>query len=191
MAGGSQEVRIDVKLIPGKKSRTEMAMGKPPATTLIIDDGKTLWTYTTTMHQYMKRPSQIAQSGGHAAESSLPTLALTRMFKDAKAVVTGTRSVQGKPAYIVAVTPVKPSPMGFKRAELVVDQATSRMRRFSLVSSMPGGAGAAQELTTTGVVQSETFDKPIPASAFTFTPPKGVKEMQMVPGMGRPQPRQK
>jgi outer membrane lipoprotein-sorting protein len=182
---GMQDMKIHMRIIPGKKARVEVAGGMPQMSTTMVDDGTNLWIYMAAMNSYMKQASQIAQVGGGMALRGVPMMGLTTQLQGMKAVVKGIRTIHGKPAYVVVVTSTKSGPMKIKRAELVVDKATNWLRQFSVSMSMGGhGAGKSQDIVSSGVIQDEQFDVAIPDSAFVFTPPEGAKEMQTPVGMG-------
>jgi outer membrane lipoprotein-sorting protein len=192
---GKMTLRLDIKK-SGKKSALstspvgqasgQFAMLGAGASSQIVDDGVNMWIYTPMLKSYMKRPSM----GGKGVASPFQDIA--GMTKQADIKLTGTESVSGRPSYVIQVNPKKAPKGGSQKVTFYIDQATYHMTQMKMNSTTPSMSGSSQQVLVTMQVQSEKFDQPVADSAFRFTPPAGVKEMQggfpgmMGGGAGRP-----
>ncbi|HSV74772.1 MAG TPA: hypothetical protein VLH79_13520 [Chthonomonadales bacterium] len=194
---GTMVSTLDLKVIPGKslrivttpsdKSTGMFAMAAAQGAMQMVDDGKTLWIYQPALKQYMKQPSQIATMGPGALRN-LPGVGNQldeETLKNSRVVVTGTRTVQGRPAHVVQVTPNRPA-RGVQSMTLLIDRATHRLRGITTVANQPVAQGQPpQRMTVQITFRNERVGAAIPASVFRFTPPPGSTEVQM-PAQGRP-----
>jgi outer membrane lipoprotein-sorting protein len=186
--------RLQLKMVAGKKLRAEvllvktpMAGGKPAGkpskqAILAVDDGTAQWIYQSDKKTCMRNaPGASNLARFLAALAGLP-LDMRMQLTNVKAVIAGRPSVQGRPAYLIVVSPAKPGSPGITNAEVTVDQATNRLRMIVTKSGTT---------VSTLTIVSEILDKPIPAGAFKFTPPPGTKVTGLAAptGAGRPAPR--
>ena len=134
-----------------------------PSGDRIISDGTSVWIYlpTSAPGQVMRASADAAQGTGMDVSTELLTAPRTR-FDVADA---GAATVNGRATRIVALTPR--TARNYTRARLWIDDADGIVRQLELTEN-------------SGVVRTITFrtiqlNGSIPASAFKFEIPKGVK----------------
>jgi outer membrane lipoprotein carrier protein len=131
----------------------------------IVSDGKLLWVYlpNSTPGQVMKRS---------ATDRSAVPIDFTGQFLEApksKYDITaiGTKTVDGHTAHGFKVVPKPGTSSPFTTASVWVDDDDSLIREFEGTES----SGITRHIH----IQSLDLNPPVDRSAFTFTPPSGVK----------------
>ncbi len=134
-----------------------------PAGNLIVQDGHTLWVYTTEPRQVVR--ATLTGKPGESPDFMAEFLDQPRQ----RFTVTYVRpdSVGGRAADLISLAPKVPGNLPYRRVLVWVDRADSLVRRLEINE----GSGGLRRLT---------FDRlrvnvPIPASTFRFTPPRGVR----------------
>jgi len=134
-----------------------------PSGDRIVSDGTSVWIYlpTSAPGQVMRASADAAQGTGMDVSTELLTAPRTR-FDVADA---GAATVNGRATRIVALTPR--TARNYTRARLWIDDADGIVRQLELTEN-------------SGVVRTITFrtiqlNSKLPASAFKFEVPKGVK----------------
>lgn len=187
---GTMNSRADIKTAGKKTAVTNTVIGQPTGmmamagsqgNSQMVDDGTTTWVYIPSQKKYMKMPSR-----GQANPMDLRTMLSS--VKDSTAKLVGTKSVGGKPAYVVELAP-KTAPRGMnQKMTIFIDQANYHVKQMKISMSGAGGQGQPQQSMTVDIrVQNEKMNEPIPDGVFKFTPPAGATEMQgggMMGGMG-------
>jgi chaperone LolA len=136
-----------------------------PKGDVIICDGRYVWVYLPT-----SSPGRVnrAVCGGAGAAGSLDLIG--EFFTNPRDRYTigdgGAATVGEKRAHVVQLTP-RSKDADFVRAKVWIDPATGSLLQFEAVE--PNG------LTRLVRITSFTPNAPVSTSAFTFTPPKGVK----------------
>lgn len=131
----------------------------------IIADGKSVWIYLPS-----SAPDQVIRRS--ATDDGAAPIDIASQFLDSpreKYTIAdaGTATVAGGPAHVLALTPKRGSDAPFAKAKVWVSDSDGLIRQFEVVE--PSGLTRKVRLT------SIDLDVPVDASAFTFTPPKGVK----------------
>lgn len=139
----------------------------------IVGDGKSLWVYlpSSTPGQVLKLPATadgalIADMLGQLLDAPKKSFAITG-GEAATVEGRGTRRVQ--------LVPNASANVPFQRATLWLDDKEPRPVRIQLLD--------AQGVDRTITLTSWTPDAKLAASAFTFSPPKGVKIVTRLPGL--------
>lgn len=135
-----------------------------PAGDRIVADGTSLWVYTPSAApgQVIKLP--LAAAGAGSMDLGAQFFASPReRFVVADG---GTATIAGRPTRVLTLTPKKAAEM-FTRATVWLDAADGTLRQFETVDGM----GIKRRV----VVRDLEVNVPVKASAFTFTPPKGVR----------------
>jgi outer membrane lipoprotein-sorting protein len=179
MSGPSQSELTD--LLSGKHTvrvayaapdKARVAVLDTMSERVLVTDGRTAWAYDSREHRATK-----SAVPAHPDRPARPQLAedpqtLAKQFLDAvdpstKVTVTGTRSVAGRDAYLLTLTP-RTDRTTVGSVTLAVDAKTWMPLRTTV---MPRAGGKpAIEIGFTDV----SFATP-DASTFAFTPPKGTK----------------
>lgn len=139
----------------------------------IVGDGTSLWVYlpSTAPGQVMKLP---ANSEGAVVADLLGQLldAPRRTF-----VITGGDAVtlNARASHRVQLTPRVAGSVPFQKATLWLDDADGRPLRVQVID--PQGVDRTITLVTW------VPNAKLPANAFKFTPPKGVKVITRIPGL--------
>lgn len=134
-----------------------------PAGDKIIADGRAVWVYLPSTN-----PGQVMKlnPGGTDVERLDPASQLLRAprtrftFADG-----GTATVGGRATRVVLLTPKGRE--SFTRAKVWIDTQNSLVRRFEVTEP----TGLVRNVTLTSIQANVT----VPASAFRFTPPRGVR----------------
>jgi len=185
---GSATTKISAKVINGKKTRIdiqpdgkgvgEMGKSRGSISLLIVDNGVTAYMYVTAKNQYGKQPHSPSIFQDVMGGNGMPYggMNASKQYK-----LLAPTSLDGSNVYILEFTPEQPpAPAGAPESSTVIDiyidQATYRIKQSKITHKM--GKGTVVMTTT---VKSETLDSPIPDSVFTFTPPKGAKEISLQP----------
>lgn len=180
--GGPSESQL-TDLLSGKHTVRVAYAGPDKARVSVIDDlaervlvsdGKTAWVYDSREHRAVKKTVPA-----HSEKQSRPQVqdpqALAKQFLDAvdpttKVSVTGTRSVAGRDAYLLTLTP-RTDRTTVGSVTLAVDSKTWVPLRTTVLAR--SGDKPAIEAGFTDV----SFATPA-ASTFNFTPPAGTKVTQ-------------
>src|SRR5687768_13526359 len=134
-----------------------------PAGDKIISDGKAVWVYlpSTTPGQVIKMTA-----GGSEAERLDPASQLLRSPRSRFNIADGgTATVGGRSTRVVLLTPKGRE--SFSRAKVWIDTQNSLVRRFEVTEP----SGLVRNVTLTSIQANVA----VPASAFRFTPPRGVR----------------
>lgn len=136
-----------------------------PMTDAIVADGKAVWVYlpTSAPGQVIKRP---------ATDRAAAPIDLTGQFLDAPRAKydikdAGTKTVSGRAAHGLLLTPKKGVASPFTKATVWVDDDDALIREFEVVES----TGVTRRVRLTTVELNPTIDR----ATFTFAVPKGVK----------------
>lgn len=162
LTGGSATARGEFQLQrPGRLA----IRFTDPAGDRIVADGRAIWLYlpSSTPGQVIRR----AMNGG----APLP-IDITGEFLDsprAKYDIAdgGEDAVDGESAHVLILTPKHRGDAAFTRARVWVLDRDGMIRQFETVES--GGVTRRVNLTSLAV------NVPVERSAFTFTPPRGVR----------------
>jgi outer membrane lipoprotein carrier protein len=134
-----------------------------PAGDKIISDGRSVWVYLPSTS-----PGQVIKMtpGGSDAERLDPASQLLRSPRSRFNIADGgTASVGGRSTRIVLLTPRGRET--FSRAKVWIDTRNSLVRRFEVTEP----SGLVRNVTLTSIQANVA----VPASAFRFTPPRGVR----------------
>ena len=136
-----------------------------PANDRIVADGKYVWLYLPS-----SAPDQVIKSAQGAAGTG--TVDITAQFLTAprsKYTVNpvGTLVVNGRATHGYNLVPKQEQGAAFKIASVWIDDADATIRQFEVTE--PNGVQRRIRLT------SFKPNVPVDASAFVFTPPKGVR----------------
>ncbi|MDQ6718623.1 MAG: outer membrane lipoprotein carrier protein LolA [Gemmatimonadota bacterium] len=130
----------------------------------IVADGSNLWLYVPS-----SVPGQvIRQSARGTATSTFDPAGefLTSPHSRYTAVAGGKAAAGGRAAHIVTLSP-KSASAPFEKVRLWVDDTDNSVRRFEVTDRN----GLTRSITITRL----TMNPVLPRSAFSFTPPKGVR----------------
>jgi len=176
------------------------ASGMRPARE-VYSDGKTVYQYVPSAKQYMKLPAPSDLRGVNAgllgeagllmgiAEQDLDQL----VGSNAKIQFRGMQTIDGKQTRVVEITDTQGNTsLNLKLFIGAQDRLIYRVELKQTARPQQGGQGGGQaqpqsSIKITATMRYLSFDKPIPASRFRFTPPKDAKEMQP-PQQGQPMP---
>lgn len=134
-----------------------------PAGDRIISDGKAVWVYlpSTTPGQVMKMTA-----GGSEAEQLDPASQLLRSPRSRFNIADGgTQTIGGRATRVVLLTPKGRET--FTKAKVWIDTRNSLVRRFEVTEA----SGLVRNVTLTSIQANVA----VPASAFRFTPPRGIR----------------
>lgn len=134
-----------------------------PAGDKIISDGRSVWVYLPSTS-----PGQVIKMtpGGSEAERLDPASQLLRSPRSRFNIADGgTASVGGRSTRVVLLTPKGRE--SFSRAKVWIDTRNSLVRRFEVTEP----SGLVRNVTLTSIQANVV----VPASAFRFTPPRGVR----------------
>lgn len=134
-----------------------------PAGDRIIADGKSVWVYLPSTN-----PGQVMKMnpGGNEAERLDPASQLLRSPRTRFNIADGgTATVGGRATRVVLLTPKGRE--SFTKAKVWIDTRNSMVRRFEVTEP----SGLVRNVTLTSIQANVA----VPASAFRFTPPRGVR----------------
>lgn len=134
-----------------------------PAGDRIIADGKAVWVYLPSTN-----PGQVLKMspGGNEAERLDPASQLLRSPRSRFNIADGgTANVGGRSTRLVLLTPKGRE--SFTKAKVWIDTRNSLVRRFEVTEP----SGLIRNVTLTSIQANVV----VPASAFQFTPPRGVR----------------
>jgi outer membrane lipoprotein carrier protein len=180
------EVRFEQQVVNALVGRTATSRGvyrqqRPnrvaitftdPAGDQVVGDGKALWVYlpSSAPGQVLKLPANA--DGAVVADLLAQLLETPRQSFQ----VTGGEAVEllGRPARRVSLRPRPGARVPFVRAELWLDDAEPRPLRVQVADP--------QGVERTITLSSWTTGVRLPAEAFRFTPPRGVRVVTSLPG---------
>jgi len=134
-----------------------------PAGDRIIADGKAVWVYLPSTN-----PGQVLKmtAGGSEAERLDPASQLLRSPRTRFNIADGgTATIGGRATRVVLLTPKGRE--SFSKAKVWIDTGNSMVRRFEVTEP----SGLVRNVTLTSIAANVS----VPASAFRFTPPRGVR----------------
>lgn len=134
-----------------------------PAGDKIIADGKAVWVYLPSTN-----PGQVIKMtpGESDAERLDPASQLLRSPRTRFNLADGgAETVGGRATRVVLLTPKRRET--FTRAKVWIDARNSLVRRFEVTEP----SGLVRNVTLTSI----QANVPVPASAFRFSPPRGVR----------------
>jgi outer membrane lipoprotein carrier protein len=136
-----------------------------PSSDAIVSDGTALWVYLPS-----SAPGQVIKRS--ATDRNAVPIDITGQFLDAPRAkyditAVGTASAGGHPAHVFRLVAKKGVAAPVSRATIWIDDDDSYIREFEAVE----GGGVTRHVRLTAL----SVNVPVDASAFTFTPPKGVK----------------
>jgi len=199
--GNSNKQQISSTIAMQRPNRVAAKIGAsafaPPRE--VYSDGQTVYEYVPSAKQYLKRPAPPDLKGGNARllgeAGMLMGIAdqnLDELGPNAKIQFRGTQTISGKQTRVVEISDSQGNAsLNLKLYIGAQDRLIYRVE-LSQTTRMQGGQGGAQTpqqstMKITANLRYLSFDKPIPASRFRFTPPKGAKEVQPPqPGQMRP-----
>jgi outer membrane lipoprotein carrier protein len=137
----------------------------PPDGGAIVSDSKVLWVYLPS-----STPGQVIKRA--ATDRSAVPVDFTGQFLDApktKYEITpaGTKTVEGHPAHEFKIVPKPGTSSPFTSGSVWIDDDDSLIREFEGTES----SGVTRHIRITNI----ELNPPVDRSAFTFTPPSGVK----------------
>lgn len=169
LTGNTSMARGDYQQqVPGKLAVTFTA----PRGDRIVADGKAVWVYLPS-----SAPGQViklAPAAGAAAGVDLAALFLSSPRTKYTMSTAGTALIGGRKTRAVLLTPKEP--MQFSKATVWVDDLDATLRQFEVVDGM----GLVRKVRITKL----QMNVPVDRSAFTFTPPAGVKVYDQAALMG-------
>lgn len=136
-----------------------------PATDRIVADGKYVWLYlpSTTPGQVIRTTAQAAGTGTVDLTAQFLSSPRTRYTVTAAPALT----VSGRPTHGYTLVPKASTGAPFRKAVVQIDDADASVRQFVVTEN--SGIQRTVRLT------SFRSNVPVDASAFTFTPPAGVR----------------
>lgn len=165
----------------------------------IYSDGKTVYAYNPNQKQYQKRPAPPSFEGSTAlllGEAGLLLQFLDqdldKMPENTQFQMRGTQPMGGKQTQIVEIRQGRGDGSNLTRLFVGTQDRLVYRVEYNETRRVPtggqGGGQSAQQVqfstTVTATLRYRSFDKPIPASRFRFTPPKDAKELK--PPQGQP-----
>jgi outer membrane lipoprotein carrier protein len=135
-----------------------------PAGDVIVADGASLWLFYPSTH-----PNQVIRSTIDANVTGAGMADLQgRIFEEAAAAydaeLVGREDVEGRPTWLVVLTPREASP--YRRVRVWIDADDVLVRRFEIVEE--------NETIRTVVLRNLLPDVPIDDEVFAFEPPPGA-----------------
>jgi outer membrane lipoprotein carrier protein len=129
----------------------------------IVNDGKAVWVYlpSSAPNQVIK----LAPAAGAAGSVDLLGTFLTAPREKYTMTDAGTAVVGGRKTHGVTLVPKRP--MQFTKATVWIDDADATLRQFRVTDNMG--------LERTVRITKLALNGPVDRSAFSFTPPAGVK----------------
>jgi len=145
------------------RGRFKMEFTEPPGD-VIVADGTSLWLFYPSTH-----PNQVIRSTIDANVTGAGMADLQgRIFEQAAAAydaeLVGREEVEGRPTWLVVLTPREVSP--YRRVRVWIDADDVLVRRFEIVEE--------NETIRTVVLRNLRPDVPIDDEVFAFTPPPGA-----------------
>jgi len=198
---GSNTIKQQLRSTLAMQKPNQLAMkasgNSPMASREIYSDGKEMIIYLPAMKQYVKRPAPPDFEG--PAASTLGELGMLLSFANenlddpnskAKYAFKGKKTINGKPMRIIEVSEKQQHASSVIR--LYVGEQDKLIYRLEMDQSMQQPAQQGQSpqrfaMKVEADIRYISFNKPIPASRFKFTPPKDAKPMQ-IPQQGTPAP---
>jgi len=152
---------------PGKFA---MRWRRPPGD-LILADGQTLWVYLPSSAPRQAVKTTLSGKPGESADFVAEFLDHPRQ----RFTVQWERvdTADARPAEVISLVPKQGVSLPYQRALIWVDAADSLVRRVEISE----GSGAVRRIT----LDHLRINTPIPASAFRFTPPAGVRVVDASP----------
>ncbi|GIV09821.1 MAG: hypothetical protein KatS3mg019_1912 [Fimbriimonadales bacterium] len=194
-----QQVRSTVAMQRPNRVAAKLGatMGMPERE--LYSDGRTMFVYVPSGKQYLRQPAPQNFSGGNLqflGEAGLliglMEQNLDQIGPNAKFQFRGNQTVNGRQTRIVEISNSEGN--STTNVRLFVGANDQLIYRVELSQTMRGqggqGSGQPQSINTkaTANVRYLSFDRPIPAARFRFTPPKDAKEIKP-PQQGQPQGR--
>lgn len=193
-----QQVRSTVAMQRPNRVAAKLGatMGMPERE--LYSDGTNVFVYVPSGKQYIRQPAPQNLSGANLQLLGEAGLLIGLMDQDldqvgpnAKFQFRGNQTVNGRQTRIVEISNTEGNTT--TNIRLFVGTQDQLIHRVELNQTMRGqggqGGGQQQQSFTTKVtanIRYLSFDKPIPASRFRFTPPKDAKEIKP-PQQGQPQ----
>lgn len=154
----------------------------------IYCDGKTVYQYVPSAKQYMKMPAppnfegaNVGLLGDAGLVLALLSEDIDKLGQEAKIQFRGTQTVAGKQTRVVEVSRTRGNATSTVKLYIGAQDRLVYRVELNEVSRPSQQSGQAQQPLTiraTADIRYLSFDKPIPASRFRFTPPKDAKEIQ-------------
>lgn len=132
----------------------------------IISDGQKTWTYTPAKKQV------VISKAATGASRLTPGQILTAFPGDYATSLTGSATVNGRAVWIVRCIPGSGKKIGdVTAATLYIDKSTYRFQQVDVESPTIGKIKLR--------ITSATYGAKVPASRFSFTPPSGVRVIDL------------
>ncbi|GBC93804.1 Outer-membrane lipoprotein carrier protein [bacterium HR15] len=198
--GNSNKMQFKSTLAMQKPNKLAMkASGSGPfGNQEAYSDGKELIIYLPAMKQYIKQPAPPDFEGPNAAV--LGQLGMLLGFANenldnpnskARFTLKGKKNINGKLTHLVEVSEKSQSGSSVIRLYVGVNDLLIHRLEMDQRGQMPAGQQGQPPQQLRMKVEANiryiSFNKPIPANRFKFTPPKDAKPMQM-PQPGTPTP---
>ncbi len=198
MGGNSQRQQVKAQTAIQRPNRLHAKIDMGMGETQVFSDGTNLFVYQPSTKQYMKQPAPKDFKGANIGALGPVGLLFSLMeinLDDANAKRTfsfkGNQTIAGKQTRIVEIVNVEGNQRTVARLFIgTQDRLIYRIEATATIQGQGGQRGQQQQSITqklTADIRYTSFDKPIPASRFRFTPPKDAKEMQP-PQQGTPAP---
>lgn len=196
MGGNSQRQQVKAQTAIQRPNRLQAKVNTGMGEQQIISDGTTMFVYDPSTKQYMKLPAPKDFKGANIAALGPVGLILgiaDQNLDDPNAKRTfafrGNQTIAGKQTRIVEVVNTEGNQRTVVRLFIgAQDRLIYRIEATATIPTNQGQGGQQSPPLTqklTADIRYNSFDKPIPASRFRFTPPKDAKEMRPPqPGAG-------
>ncbi len=189
MGGNSQRQQVKAQTAIQRPNRFQAKINTGMGEQQLFSDGTTMFVYVPSAKQYMKQPAPKDFKGSNIAALGPVGLVLgiaDQNLDDPNAKRTfafkGNQTIAGKQTRIVEVVDNEGNQRTVVRLFIgAQDQLIYRVEATATVQSAQSQGGQQSSPITqklTADIRYNSFDKPIPASRFRFTPPKDAKEMQ-------------
>lgn len=173
-------------LVVAKAQSGGMSLGE------VYCDGKHIYLYQPAMKQYMKQPAppnfekaNALQLGVFGALLSALEQDVDKLEPSVKVEFRGTQTVAGKQTRVIEISESRGNRNSTARLFIgVQDLLVYRIEQTEVTRPQQQGTGGQGGPTTpmtrkiTVNLRYASFNKPIPASRFRFTPPKDAKELK-------------
>lgn len=145
-------------------------------TTILVDDGRTKYSYSSQNNSWTSAP-HAAASVQTVANSLRISSAMERSMKLSYELMSPS-SIGGKRVHVIKVRFGAGVETGVTRTmTLYIDQLSFRRRKAVQAQSIRLANGKTMTSTVTTTIVKERVDAPIAASTFKFTPPRGSRRL--------------
>ncbi len=173
---GGKKYRVETTMLPGPMA----AKVGQNANTLMVATGKYLYMYRPAMNQYSVFPENKPGVGGGPMQSPSQSLMSASGLKKMEATVVGPAkmvSFDNIPCWAIATR----SKMANQIVTVYIARSSYLVKGVTMVMNY-----GKMNMSMKALFTSVSFPKSLPASLFTFTPPKGAVKMATVMPGGMP-----